>query len=160
MVSVQRVACGLAPVESLLTSNRRAGREFSQRCRVGITEALVGGRVGNPRGLTAPGAGPGSARGRDSPRRPPARGRHSHCPGWGRLTLAPTVRVIKALAFRHRRAPSPECVFPDVEHDARRVAFLAPHCANELGEGGIAISIHERRPPRVVLAGAKRTRVS
>ena len=47
-----------------------------------ITEARGGGRVGNPRGLTAPGAGPGSARGRDSPRRPPARGRHS-LPGVG-----------------------------------------------------------------------------
>jgi len=33
-------------------------------------------------------AGPGSARGRDSLRRPPARRRHSHCPGWGQLTLA------------------------------------------------------------------------
>jgi hypothetical protein len=64
---------------------------------VRITEALVGGRVGNPRGLTGLALARGHARGRDSPRRPPARGRHS-LPGVGPThfakTLAPTVRVL------------------------------------------------------------------
>ena len=94
-----------------------------------ITEArvAVGGRVGNPRGLTAPGAGPGSARGRDSPRRPLARGRHS-LPGVGPthfstnnplLTLAPTVRVFNTVSFKsyspfypYRRAA---IMFPDLD---------------------------------------------
>ena len=94
---------------------------------VSITEARVGGRVGNPRGLTAPGAGPGSARGRDSPRRPLARGRHS-LPGVGPthfstnnplLTLAPTVRVFNTVSFKsyspfypYRRAA---IMFPDLD---------------------------------------------
>jgi len=47
-----------------------------------ITEAPVRGGVGHPRGLTPASGGPGSARGRDSPGRVPARGRRSR-PGVG-----------------------------------------------------------------------------
>ena len=45
------------------------------RAHVGITEARARGGVGNPRGLREHAAGPGSARGRGSPRRRPRRGR-------------------------------------------------------------------------------------
>eukprot|EP00964_Phaeocystis_antarctica_P126274 scaffold90012_cov30-Phaeocystis_antarctica.AAC.1 len=67
----------------------------------------------------------------------------THCPGWGRLTWAPTVRVFKASAFRHRGVTvelyrnacsvifGPCDEFPDLEHDACRLAFVAPHGANE-----------------------------
>ena len=106
---------------------------------VGITEARVGGRVGNPRGLTAPGAGPGSARGRDSPRRPPARGRHS-LPGVGPTHFGSNgSRFLKLQPLDtvelYRNACSvifgPCDEFPDLEHDACRLAFVAPHGANE-----------------------------
>ena len=96
----------------------------------------MGGGSGTPPGLTATGAGPGSARGRDLPRRPPARDRHLHCPGLGRLTLAPTVRVFKPSAFRHHRALRPGFVFPDLEHDALAVSHLWLRAAPMSGEEG------------------------
>ena len=59
---------------------------------------MVGRRVGNTRGLTGRPAlvrgQPGIGTLRDG-HRP---GVDTHCPGWGRLTLAPTVRVFKVKA--------------------------------------------------------------
>lgn len=74
---------------------------------VRITEALVGGRVGNPRGLTGLALARGHTRGRDSLRRPPARGRHS-LPG---VAVGPTLSSLslwrlsgKAMTPSPRRA--------------------------------------------------------
>ena len=83
----------------------------------------MGGRVGNPRGLTAPGAGLGSARGRDSHREGHWPGVDTHCPGWGRLTSPQTTPYslwLQRFAFLIRSASKTIHLF------TRRAAIMFP----------------------------------
>ena len=79
-----------------------------------ITEALVGGRVGNPRGLTAPSTGPGSGL-TETATLPPGVDTHFARGGAYSLWLQRFAFLkLQKLQLLHCRAAG---VFPDLEHD-------------------------------------------
>jgi len=89
---VQDVLCaaGYHVTRKEITNHReRMALQAMEAPDVGIAEARGRGGVGNPRGLTPRRLGPGSARGRGSPRQGRARGRPS-LPGGGKAHFCST----------------------------------------------------------------------
>ena len=104
-----------------------------------------GGGVGNPRGLTPASSGPGSARGRDSLRRPPARGRHS-LPGVGpthfgfeKLWLRDDTYILRSVSGVEYMERLP-CDGQLLEMPARRRS-VAPPLATSAADSGVILDL-------------------